>query len=79
MNQYVFLEVYGFNKGKYTYYFKNMAMWRRLTNNPNGKIKMMPLIENSGSFGWRIQKTWINRNNMSTYCGEVYLKIIVPF
>lgn len=79
MNQYCFFEVYGFIKGKYTYYGKNVTLWRRLTDNTNGKIKEMPLIENGGSFGWRIQREWINRDKMKDRCKPVKLKIKTPF
>lgn len=79
MNQCYFLEVYGFIKGKYTYYGKNVTLWRRLTENTNGNIKEMPLIENSGSFGWRIQNEWINRNKIDKRCEVIRLKMHAPF
>lgn len=79
MYQYDFLEVYGFRIGKYTYWAEKVTLWRRLTDNSNGTIKEMPLIDNSGSFGWRIQNRWINRSRMSSICSKIKLKITLPF
>lgn len=71
MNYTINVREIGFKIGKFTYFGKNISLYRQ---SPKGNIKKLLIQQKGGSFGYDIQGTFYTREKLRKMSGEVLIQ-----